>query len=464
MRVLVAGGTGTIGLPLVRALVAAGHEVAATTRAQDKAPLIRAAGATPVVVDALDAAALERAVREAAPSHVIHELTALPTAGPRRAADLAATNRLRDAGTRNLLHAAVAAGARRMIVGSFAPFGAGPDTLVTDAQLGPAAHAVRAMEDQVIEAARRGLIEGIVLRYGLFYGRGTSTTDEMLRLVATRRLPVIRGDHGRLPFIHLDDAVAATVAAIDRGISGRVYDVVDDCPVSFSEMVAEAAKIAGAPRPFAVPRWLVRLGSPYLARTLSLRVAVSNAAAREDFGWAPAYSSYREGMRATGDTLGPVERFLAADHRRLEALLGQATRVPGQIDPVPFAAFREGLLRHIGMEEKVLLPAATRARGGDPHPRAARLRLDHGAIAALLVPTPTPDLVATLRLVLETHDAVEEGPQGVYADCDCLLAVEVHALLDELRRYPPVRVAPHHDSPLAHEHIKDALARARATW
>jgi len=161
---------------------------------------------------------------------------------------------------------------------------------------------------------------------------------------------------------------------------------------------------------------------------------------------------------------GPIGRFLAGDHRRLEALLDEATRVPERIDAAPFAAFREGLLRHIGMEEKILLPAAARARGGAPHPLAHRLRLDHGAIAALLVPTPTPDLVATLRALLDRHDAVEEGPSGVYSDCDRLLTDEVTALVDELRRFPPVRVAPHHDSPFVHEHIREALERARGAW
>jgi hypothetical protein len=157
---------------------------------------------------------------------------------------------------------------------------------------------------------------------------------------------------------------------------------------------------------------------------------------------------------------GPIERFLAEDHRRLEVLLERATMEPGRIDPQLYAEFRAGLLRHIGMEEKVLLPAARRARGGEPLPLASRLRLDHGAIAALLVPTPRPDVITRLLAVLAAHDALEEGADGVYAACDALVASDVETIVDALRAYPPVRVAPHHDSPLVERHIQDALALA----
>jgi nucleoside-diphosphate-sugar epimerase len=158
MNVFVAGGSGTIGVPLVRALIAAGHRVHATTRSAGKQAKLRGLGATPVVVDALDAAALEQAVRQAQPTHVIHQLTALPPMGPRRARDLEPTNRLRDEGTRNLLRAAIAARAQRIIVGSFAPVAAAGDAR-GDARIDSAVAAVRSMESQVIDAARRGAIE-----------------------------------------------------------------------------------------------------------------------------------------------------------------------------------------------------------------------------------------------------------------------------------------------------------------
>jgi hypothetical protein len=158
--------------------------------------------------------------------------------------------------------------------------------------------------------------------------------------------------------------------------------------------------------------------------------------------------------------MGPLSRFFADDHRRLEAILDRATAGPGPIDPVLFEEFRAGLLRHIGMEEKVLLPAVQRARGGTPLPMARQLRLDHGAIAALLVPTPTPEVVRHLRGILALHDALEEDPDGVYETCDRLLAGEMAALLERLWTFPQVRTAPHNDGPLVERHIADTLARA----
>ena len=139
--------------------------------------------------------------------------------------------------------------------------------------------------------------ESVVLRYGVFYGAETPSTAAMIALVRRRRLPMLLNDRGRLPFIHLSDAAAATIAALDKGASGCIYHVVDDRPASFSEMVREMAVLAGAPRPFAVPRWLFRLAEPYLARVLTMQLAVSNADARRDLEWSPMFPSYREGLR-----------------------------------------------------------------------------------------------------------------------------------------------------------------------
>jgi nucleoside-diphosphate-sugar epimerase len=155
------------------------------------------------------------------------------------------------------------------------------------------------MESQIIAAVRGGAIEGIVLRYGLFYGPGNPATDELIALVRKRRLPRVRNDRGQLPYIHLDDAVAATVAALEHGTSGSVYDIVDDHPTSFSDMVTELANIAGAPTPLTVPAWLLRIVTPYMARLFSLQLRLSNAKARQDLGWAPMFPSYREGLRQT---------------------------------------------------------------------------------------------------------------------------------------------------------------------
>jgi nucleoside-diphosphate-sugar epimerase len=301
MRVFVAGGSGTIGVPLVRALVASGHSVFATTRSKEKQAMIQALGATPVVVDVFDAAALERAVRNAAPTHVIHELTALPKAGPRSTKELEPTNRLRDEGTRNLLRAAIATGAQRIIGGSFALLGGSTSEASSAKMMAPAAQAVQSMESQIIEAARTGAIEAIILRYGLFYGPENPSTAQLVALVRRRRLPTIRNDQGQLPYIHLADAVTATIAALDHGKSGGVYDIVDDHPTSFSEMVRALAEVAGAPRPYVVPAWLLRLAVPYMARLFSIQMPLSNAKARRELGWAPMYPSYREGLRQTID-------------------------------------------------------------------------------------------------------------------------------------------------------------------
>jgi len=157
---------------------------------------------------------------------------------------------------------------------------------------------------------------------------------------------------------------------------------------------------------------------------------------------------------------GPIHSFLAGDHTRLDALLRRAVAPPGAIDRPAYAEFRAGLLKHIAMEEKVLLPAAQRARGGEPLPIAAKLRLDHGAIAALLVPTPTPAIVAALRKVLAAHNAVEEGPGGLYDVCDRLAGSGSEALLAHLRAAPDVRVAPHCDGPKIMAATRRALARA----
>lgn len=155
-----------------------------------------------------------------------------------------------------------------------------------------------------------------------------------------------------------------------------------------------------------------------------------------------------------------ISSHLAEDHRRLEALLDAATAGPGAVDLATYAEFRRGLLRHIAIEEKLLLPAAQRARGGSPLAVAARLRLDHGAIAALLVPTPTAAIVATLRDVLARHNPLEEGPEGMYAVCDALLAPEVASLVDAMRRYPEVPASPHSDAAVVMPAVERALARA----
>ena len=292
MKVFVAGASGTIGIPLVRALVDAGHHVVALTRSPGKCSALEALGASAVVADALDRDALVATVSAAQPTHVIHQLTALPREGPRRPSDIEPTNRLRVEGTANLLHATIGVRARRFIVGSFAPL-AGMGSASTQ---GAAAAAVRSMERQVIEAAREGLIEGVVLRYGMFYGPGVPSTAALVDMVRRRRLPVVRKDTGQLPLIHIDDAVNATVLALERATAGATYDIVDDYPASMTEIVTTLAKYAGSSAPFRVPAWLPRLVAPYLARMTAMRMPLSNARAKAELGWEPKYPTIQQGL------------------------------------------------------------------------------------------------------------------------------------------------------------------------
>ena len=298
MKVFLAGASGTVGIPLVRALVEAGHQVTALTRSPEKQDELRRLGATPALADALDAQAVRTVLLAATPSHVIHQLTALPKEGPSSESDLVATNRLRIDGTRNLLDAAIRAGAQRFIGGSFALL-PGAKTETADAFAIEAAGATRSMESQILSANQSKQIEGIVLRYGLFYGPTNPGTIKMVEMVRKRRLPTIRGDRGLLPFIHIDDVVGATMAALDRGIPGSVYDIVDDEALSLSDAVRIMAEYIGAPTPRRIPAWLFRLISPYRARVLSTRLPLSNAKARAELMWRPTYPSMREGFVRT---------------------------------------------------------------------------------------------------------------------------------------------------------------------
>jgi hypothetical protein len=158
--------------------------------------------------------------------------------------------------------------------------------------------------------------------------------------------------------------------------------------------------------------------------------------------------------------VGPVTRFLRGDHDRLDAMLRRAVARAGAIDRAVYAEFRAGLLKHIGMEEKILLPAARRARGGEPLPIAAKLRLDHGALVALLVPTPTPQIVAAIRTILASHNAFEEAPGGAYEVCEQLAGTGAEALLASLQAAPEVPVNAHVDGPGIMDAARRALARA----
>lgn len=157
---------------------------------------------------------------------------------------------------------------------------------------------------------------------------------------------------------------------------------------------------------------------------------------------------------------GPIFSFLARDHDRLGFLLDSVLYQFGEVDRVLYAEFRAGLLKHIAMEEKILLPAAQRLRGGEPLPIAGKLKLDHGVLAALLVPTPTPAIIAAIQKILDGHNALEEGPGGLYEACDELAGSECDLILAQLKSAPEVKVAPHVDGPHVMEAARGALARA----
>jgi nucleoside-diphosphate-sugar epimerase len=159
-----------------------------------------------------------------------------------------------------------------------------------------AAAAIRSMEGQVLDASKSGLIEGIVLRYGMFYGPETPSTAAMINMVRKRRLPTVRCDAGLLPVIHIDDAVSATVRALEVAPAGAVYDIVDDQAVSLTEVVNAIAEYTGSAPPRSVPSWLPRLIAPYIARMTAIRLPLSNAKAKAELGWQPKYPHMRDGL------------------------------------------------------------------------------------------------------------------------------------------------------------------------
>jgi 2-alkyl-3-oxoalkanoate reductase len=302
MRVFLAGATGVIGRPLVRQLVAAGHEVTGMTRSRERGASIEAGGATAVVCDALDAPGLRAAVAAAEPDVVVHQLTALPQRfDPRRQRLYDATNRVRTEGTRNLLEAA---GGRRVVCQSIAfavRSGREPRVFDEDAPLftdapppfGAATRAIAEMERMVLEA------DGLVLRYGWFYGPGTwwGEGGSTARDVARWRYPIVGDGSGLYSFIHVEDAAAATVAAVERGAPG-VYNVADDEPAPQRDWLPVYASAIGARRPLRVPVWLAQLVAGKAAAAMATALpGASNARAKRELGWEPRWPSWRTGFR-----------------------------------------------------------------------------------------------------------------------------------------------------------------------
>ena len=310
MRVLVAGATGAIGRQLVPRLVAAGHEVHGMTRSESKQVMLDEMGAVPVVADALDPDQVAEAVGKARPEVIVHQLTAIGPVNPRHMdRDFALTNRLRTEGTDHLLSAGQAVGVRRFVAqsnGAFFLYGrtGGPVKSEEDPvdptpprSVRRLIAAIRHLEQAVLDAR---WTEGIVLRYGAFYGPGTSLAPaaEQFELVRKHKFPLVGDGGGVWSFIHVADAAEATVAAVEHGSRG-VYNVADDDPAPVAEWLPALAQTLGAKKPVRVPRFVGRLfaGEAGAVMMTELRGA-SNAKAKRELAWRPAHPSWRRGFAA----------------------------------------------------------------------------------------------------------------------------------------------------------------------
>ena len=306
MRVFVAGASGAIGRRLLPQLIEAGHEVTGMTRSEQSAEGIRAAGAEATVCDVFDAEALAAAVAAARPEAVVNQLTSLPERYDPRKIDYEPTNRVRVEGGRNLIGAAAAAGARRLVIQSIAFLYAPEGDWVKDEEARPFSDApapfdsgVEAMLTAERDALEAPGMEGLVLRYGQFYGPGTyyAPGGSQAQDVRRRRFPVVGKGTGTFSFIHLDDAASATVAAVERGPAG-VYNVVDDEPTQLREWLPVYADALGAKPPRRVPLWLARLVAGRFTASLATELrGASNAKAKRELGWSPRYRSWRQGFR-----------------------------------------------------------------------------------------------------------------------------------------------------------------------
>jgi 2-alkyl-3-oxoalkanoate reductase len=308
MRIFVAGATGAVGRPLVAALISAGHSVVGLTRTPAKADTVKRMGADPVVADGLDPLAIGAAVDSARPDVIIHEMTDLAGASDLRHFDrtFANSNRLRTMGTDFLLSAAREAGVKRFIAQSFcgwafartgAPVKTETDELDPDPprELRGTLEAIRYLEQTVTSSSQP---EGIALRYGAFYGPGTGMLDQaMIEQIGHRRVPLIGDGGGWWSFVHVEDAAAATVRAVERGKPGSVYNIVDDEPAQVRDWLPALARMIGAKPPLHVPAWIARLvAGEHIVLMMTQVRGGSNAKAKGELDWRPAHRSWREGF------------------------------------------------------------------------------------------------------------------------------------------------------------------------
>ena len=310
MRVFVAGATGAVGRRLMPLLISAGHSVVGLTRTAGKVDWIRRIGAQAAVADALNRAATVEAVARAEPDVIVHEMSSLGAANDLRRFDrsFAVTNRLRTEGLQNLLAGARQAGTRRIVAQSFCgwPYARiGGPVKSEDNPLDPepprelrrTLDAIRYLENAVTASPE---IDGIVLRYGAFYGPATGLFDgPMIDRLRRRRVPLIGDADGWWSFLHIDDAAAATAIAVERGAPG-VYNIADDDPAPVREWLPALASLLGAKPPQRLPKWLARIAAgAHIVAMMTEARAGSNAKAKRELAWQPAYPSWRQGFAET---------------------------------------------------------------------------------------------------------------------------------------------------------------------
>ena len=308
MRIFVAGASGAVGRQLVPALISAGHTVIGMTRTAAKAEAIKRIGAEPVVADGLDALAVHAAVISVRPDIVIHQMTDLAAVTDLRHFDraFATTNRLRTQGADILLAAAREADVKRFIAQSFCGWtfsrvGGAVKTETDELDPDPPHELRRTLDalrylEQIVTASAKP--EGVVLRYGSFYGPDTGMLAQaMIEQLRHRRVPIVGDGAGWWSFIHVGDAASATVAAIDRGKAGNIYNIVDDEPAQVSEWLPALAQIVGARPPLHIPAWLGRLlAGDHMVSMMTQVRAGSNAKAKQELAWRPAHPSWHQGL------------------------------------------------------------------------------------------------------------------------------------------------------------------------
>jgi nucleoside-diphosphate-sugar epimerase len=311
MRILVAGAGGTLGLPLVKRLVQEGHAVIGLTRSKRKLELLQAAGVKEAcAVDALDSDGLARAVQHARPTHVVNLLTAIPPAGVTRPKGFRATNRLRTEGSANLLQASMQAGVQRLVVESFVSvYGLSSlphlwkedDPLPAVSSDAPTAEIVGALRTLEAQHAKAEL-ETIVLRYGLFYGPAVPSTESMIGQLQNGTLFIPKHVQGRASWVHIEDAVDATVRALTHAHPSACYNIGDDEPIGFREALMYAADVLGARRPRSIPAWLLRAAAPLISSMTAAYLTMDNTKAKQELGWRPRFPNFRAGFVSLSPT------------------------------------------------------------------------------------------------------------------------------------------------------------------